>query len=402
MVKRKKFRADGTETVAWEWIEWVTLRAQMVDALFLAATHDSDDGQADPSCTSFECCLPLAKLADRCGIELGGKDDNRPFRYADRYDEGTTSEMRDGLSILSVFYMFKSLAEQNVFEGFLEVPKAVGDIIHSDYFRGLEQRMNNGEDLVERYNREIVHALVELAFPDEFLEHVDPLNVENVPGPHNYARFVRILSDAGYETPTLTDGMVADLSSDFQAGMGRVWDPLAPYMLDAAFNSEVDGQSGLDLYWNDLLTIPWTFAYAERSNGYSTFMSFLVREWGVFLSQQMFDGTWNAATRAYNTHMAPIIEPGHDDGIMVIFSEFRGDAYIVSTIEESWDEYAPHSRVLEPVPAGFGIVGVWSGYEENRYMPRPLDEIIRNNYSNRITAAARYLRDCLAATQRED
>jgi hypothetical protein len=80
---------------------------------------------------------------------------------------------------------------------------------------------------------------------------------------------------------------------------------------------------------------------------------------------------------------------------MVVFSDYRGDAYIVSSVEASWDEYAPMGAVLGPLPEGFGIVGVWTNYDEARYTPRSFDEIIDADWSDQITAGAKYLRDCL-------
>ncbi len=71
----------------------------------------------------------------------------------------------------------------------------------------------------------------------------------------------------------------------------------------------------------------------------------------------------------------------------------------MSSVQGSWDEYAPMSAVLGPLPKGFGIVGVWAGFDERRYTPRSFDDIIEADWSEQITASAKYLRDCLAAVE---
>ena len=109
---------------------------------------------------------------------------------------------------------------------------------------------------------------------------------------------------------------------------------------------------------------------------------------------------WNSCTTPFNEYLSPVLErAGSNGAAMVVFSDYRGDAYIVSSVEASWDEYAPMSAVLGPLPEGFGIVGVWMNFDEARYTPRSFDDVINANWSEQITASAKYLRDCLAAVE---
>lgn len=180
------------------------------------------------------------------------------------------------------------------------------------------------------------------------------------------------------------------------------WSDVAGYHLGMGMED-----ASLRRYWDDFPSIPDAFGYSERSNGYGgAGMGFIARAVGLFVSQQAWDngtnGRWNACTDSFNKNLAPVLEKSPSSGAaMVVFSDYRGDAYIVSSVEASWDEYAPMSSVLGPLPHGFGIVGVWTNYDEARYTPRSFDEIINANWSEQITASARYLRECLAAANRD-
>jgi hypothetical protein len=79
---------------------------------------------------------------------------------------------------------------------------------------------------------------------------------------------------------------------------------------------------------------------------------------------------------------------------MVVVSTYRNDAYILSEDQDTWDEYAPISRVLGPLPAGMGIVGVWRGYDKSRYTPRSIDDIVKMR-NPIVSAAGKYLKECL-------
>ena len=176
---------------------------------------------------------------------------------------------------------------------------------------------------------------------------------------------------------------------------GSRWSVVAGYGLE--FGME---DASLARYWEDLPWIPDAFVYYVRGNQVGSGTGFVARSTGLFVSQQVWDSRpdnqWNVCTESFNKHLAPLLEKcGVSGAAMVVFSSYRGDAYIVSSVESSWDEYASVRDVLGPLPEGFGIVGVWSGYDKNRYTPRSLDDVIEANWSEQITASAKYLRDCL-------
>jgi hypothetical protein len=56
-----------------------------------------------------------------------------------------------------------------------------------------------------------------------------------------------------------------------------------------------------------------------------------------------------------------------------------------------------HERRVNPSAEPLRNCGVWKSYDDRRYTPRSLDDIIARDYSVGVTAAALYLRDCLAA-----
>lgn len=187
----------------------------------------------------------------------------------------------------------------------------------------------------------------------------------------------------------------AHLTTNVECGC---WSPEAAYGLQFGIDDESGRTASLRDYWEGCASAPWAFDYFERSNGYSTSIGLIARSPGLFVSQQASgSASSDRLMGAFNRNLVPVLEDTLAEGAaMVVYSQYRQDAYILSSVEESWDEYAPLSRVLAPIPEGWGIVGTWSNFDEDRYSPRGLDLIASENYSVQITACARYLRDCLA------
>jgi len=137
------------------------------------------------------------------------------------------------------------------------------------------------------------------------------------------------------------------------------------------------------------------FEFFERSNGYTTFHGMIASTGVIFLNQQTFDEQLNDFMKVYNEIIYPILDVTPAIlGVMVVMSTYRNAAYILSADESTWDEYAPTTRVLGPIPDGMGIVGVWRGYDKDRYTPRSLDDIAKMRHPV-VSAAARYLKECL-------
>ena len=346
-----------------------------------------------------------------------------PLGHLSRFEEVVTYPMRDGMSMVSTYIDFGS---GHPLEGFLEVPEAIGEIIHSSYFsRGAADSPVHVSHEPSDEIRELLHAFVSLAFPDEYLELVHTArmsaSVESVPefaeetiyGWDANAELTQRFEKNGYVAPLLSTGIIEDLkvgldsfltaTSHFWTGnASSSWIPGAGYGLEFGMND-----ASLARYWGDFPSLPDAFEYSEHGNQAGTGMGFVARSSGLFVSQQVWvsggAAPWNRCTDSFNTNLAGVLEnAGPDGAAIVVFSDYRLDAYIISSVEASWDEYAPVRAVLGPLPEGFGIVGVWSNYDPDRYTPRSFDDVIAANWSDQITAGARYLRDCLEATRRTE
>ena len=101
-------------------------------------------------------------------------------------------------------------------------------------------------------------------------------------------------------------------------------------------------------------------------------------------------------TDAFNEYMFPILDSQtYQSPVMVLFSNFRNYAYILTSEPDTWDEFAPIAPPHGPLPEGFGFLGLWGWGETGRYRPRPFSEFINGNYSEPVKAAVRYLNVCL-------
>lgn len=398
-------------TQDFSWVRWDRLRWQFVEAMITATQHT----QVPREMCTCPFCIDLARLLSVVGLETteGGYLD-----FRSELEESVTLTMRDGMSMVSTYIKFGS---GDPLEGFMEVPESVGEVIHSEYFSrgGANSDVHSSHEPVDT-TRELLYAFTSLAFPNEFLElvhrfrsvdgHNFGVNEIVLAGTDAYAELRRAFDDHGYVSPNLSSSIVEHLSMEPHCAMPCTeqfilgdsesgWSELAGYGLEFGMND-----ASLQKYWEGFPSIPDAFCYTERNNGYHLAMGIVCRSDGFFVSQQVGMSTeaesnrdlWNHCTRAFNQHLAPVLQKARPDGVaMVVFSNYRDSAYIVSSVESSWDEYASVRDVLGPLPEGFGIVGVWSGYDKNRYTPRSLDDVIEANWSEQITASAKYLRDCL-------
>ncbi len=120
------------------------------------------------------------------------------------------------------------------------------------------------------------------------------------------------------------------------------------------------------------------------------------------MSQQWKFGDLNDQyVDAFNRYMAPLLqnEPENPfDHVIVVYSEYRNDAYIASTDPRSWDPNTPKDRLLLPLPDGYGLVGTYGFFIDSRgteYVPTPLSIFNNDLSSPRLRAAARFLQECL-------
>ncbi len=405
---------NSSSSSDWSYLRTQRLRWDFVNALVRAA--DSHRRGSRLGCTNDRCCAPLTEMYPSLGLAIHWyADGSARLDYATEFREVATETMRDGMSMISTYAEHQ---KGHPLDGFMEVPFAIGGVVHSGYFtRGHHDRSRDAHvsDEPSDERRELLYAFACLALPDEHLDAVrrgflkeDVVDIfEDMVDEKVHADMCDAFHSNGYVVPKMTRQMKQQLKP-IAGGYGSgIWPDLAPYDLQLAPREVLERSSvtgGLAYYAHELETIVECFDYAERGNGYGTGMCFIMRSYSMFVSQQCWEngsGMWNACTEAYNTHVFPILDdPSHFGRVMVVFSDFRDAAYIVSPIEESWDEYAPMSAVYTPLPNRYGIVGVWKNYDESRYTPRSLDQIIECGYSVGVTAAARYLKDCLAAEKR--
>jgi hypothetical protein len=393
-------------------IRWDRMRWDFVNAIVKA--NQNHVGEDRFFCTGPDCCLDMARMLPVMGITSGISFDNE-------FGELITSAMRDGMFMVSTYFQF---GLEHPLEGHMEAPWEVGRVIHSSYFTNVNRDGKLAPHVSDEPSdeiRELLYAFVKLAFPDDFLAAVHQKNSGNLAasGPEldevpfgwdANARLTQGFENAGYVAPLLSTGIINGLRG-FPYGFLAVtehfgsneddgkWSDIAGYHLGLGMED-----ASLRRYWEDFPSIPDAFVYSERGNGYGTGMGFVARSSGLFVSQQVWEDDeskkWNLCTKSFNENLASILEKSSSSGAaMVVFSDYRGDSYIVSSVEKSWDEYAPMSAVHGTLPEGFGIVGVWTNYDEARYTPRAFDEIIDADWSEQITASARYLRDCLAAIE---
>lgn len=397
-------------------IRWERLRWDLVNAMVARVKNHSHDVVG--LCEGSECCGELRQLVPAMGMSFQDGADAGHVVYEPRFKSHVTGRMRDGMTIISQYMQSSDL---DPLEGFMEVPKEIGNIVHSTYFSGFgEAGEPNVRDEPADVVRDLLGALVRLSFPDEFLEIVhratqdqDDDSVKLSGGKDEQSVFEELASSLeanGYTVPFVTRSMVDILQPSSCGYTSGLWSSITPYDLDFE-GHDLDpplstSARGLHYFASHAPSVPESFDYAERSNGYGIGMCFIVRFGTLFLSQQTWDSgheRWNVCTAAFNRHIGSRFEGSPDEDptrTMVVFSDFRMRAYIISDIQDSWDEYAPISAVHAPLPPGCGIVGVWLGHDDQRYRPRSFDEVIEANWSPSLTASARYLRDCLSVVSK--
>ena len=408
-----------SEPSDWSWVRYQRLRWEFVDAVLHSV--DNHEGTRDLSCNEVKCCLPMVSMFPDFGVSPSeGFRGSSRLSYLEEHLDDVSGSMRDGMDIVSTFI---DHPRTHPLDGYMEVPFAVADVINSDYFSYRYTESSDRPHVKDEPSRELketLFAFVHLAFPDKFLERVrrrpihSVLGAEMTPNPAVYRdEFERHFENLECSTPEITDEMCSILRRSSRGFASGVWSDLTPYDLQLVIpdDSYPSGDSfaftrqvGLDYFHERFPSVWQSFDYSEYANEGGVGMCFIARTDSLFVNQQCWEsyginsGLWNGCTDAFNQFLAPHLEESDNQGrVFVVYSSFRDVAFIVSRVEESWDSYAPPRSVLAPLPEGYGVVGVWKNFEENRYIPRDLDDIVEADYSGVITAAARYLKACLNA-----
>lgn len=146
-------------------------RIKFVEALWKA------NGCTIGMCTSLECGhIDIERSFHSLGITfLADNHDGTQYEFPGwSEDEDITMDQRDALSILNVLMTYGNFSKDQLFEGFMEVPKIVGELLHE---HGWNEKLREA-DLQAPWAREatrkdFVLELVGEAFPDEYLDRVN-------------------------------------------------------------------------------------------------------------------------------------------------------------------------------------------------------------------------------------
>ena len=186
-----------------------------------------------------------------------------------------------------------------------------------------------------------------------------------------------------------------------------VFDPIAAYGIEFGRREEDAGLPEISLkeYVERWPHKPEFFQYFERSNGYSTFAGIFFRNANVLISLQWTTGhglDWFYID-TFNKFIQSERVSGENEGekAIVVYSEYRQQAYIASQNEFSWNVASTDDAVLLPLPIGYGMVGNWSHDIQNLdgnsdvYDLSMLTQIDIPRHSL-IGEAAHFLRECTA------
>jgi hypothetical protein len=260
--------------------------------------------------------------------------------------------------------------------------------------------------------RQTAFALASAAFPDSYLDKFDFSDISASDGEwekSGWEKLVEAFNDIEMPILDLPRSITSNIEIDgfwtHHFGESGCLDPIAGYGLEFGLNKrEYDSQdsAGLKTYLEIWPSEPDYFAWWDRSNEAGTCGGFIVRSTGLLVSQQWkFCDLNDQYINAFNRYMAPFLqnEPENPfDHVIVVYSEYRNDAYIASTDPRSWDPNTPTDRLLLPLPDGYGLVGNYGFFIDSRgteYIPTPLSSFDNNLYTPRLRSAARYLQECL-------
>ena len=196
--------------------------------------------------------------------------------------------------------------------------------------------------------------------------------------------------------PSVPQHLVASLQGyegDYSQSANFPWSPMVCYML------EFETDRAPAIYIKHGLKTDF-FGTGSRSNGYSGMGGVVACSGGIFISQQdslsHFDEddhpnrprSYNESMESFNMYLAPVMNRENvKPSVGVIYSSYRNDFLLVSSIKESWG-VGPAGRSSWKLPRGWGFVGSKDSDGDTDW----LNVIIEENYSEELTAGAKYLR----------
>lgn len=372
------------------------LRIALVEALIKGS-----DCVCDKVC-SCDSYADLSRLSQLCGIDFSISG-NKGLKHFDPTLVGGNE--RDAMMVLSTQHEFQQFQHDNIFQGFGEFPDGA-----SPAYEFFEQHERNGFKIDKSsIKRQAIYILVSLALPDRYMNHfVDSFGDQRKTAWDLWCEFLLSNNMQPPELPSsITSRIVRGKSWTKHFGPRGCFDSIAGYSLEMGVdlaknqNETLDESSfhGIDLtaYLKGQPDEDF-FCYSDYGNQGGAFGGVVVRTTGLLISHQVslkdqinFD--------VFNKYLAPHLNKTPDsifDHVIVLFSEYRQYAWILSTDPRSWDPNTPNEDELK-IPEGYGIVGSWwNQSEDQRYTPQLLKQFNSLSYTPRLRAAAIYLESCLS------
>ena len=230
----------------------------------------------------------------------------------------------------------------------------------------------------------------------------------------NWQNMCRAMDEAFHARINLPESVIDELlptAGDLLLGTSHfaengIFDPIAAYGIEFGRREEDAGLPGISLkeYVERWPHKPEFFQYFERSNGYSNFAGILFRNQNIFVSLQWTTGQGldshyvNTLNNFLNSNQ--VQGEMHGKKAIIVYSEYRQEAYIATQDESLWASTQDLDRVLEPLPDGYGIFGNWTqhlgGDNESAWTICFEELAIANDYMNSsIQNSAYFLRECL-------
>ena len=221
----------------------------------------------------------------------------------------------------------------------------------------------------------------------------DSINIVN--GQASLLTLQQVHHGHGLVAPIVPRHLVEELSGDeenFCQVANFPWSPMACYVL-----MPESGKVPAEFLERGMRTD--YFGCGARSNGYSDFGGIVVCSGGIFLSQQNVITSgfssdaglagYTPTMEAYNMHLAPLMNrQNRRPSVGMIYSEYRRDFCLFSTIPESWGASSLESdRHIWDLATGWGMVGEIT---EDNYIGW-LHVVLAGNFSTELSAACRYL-----------
>ncbi len=396
-------------------IRYDALRLSLVDAIMT-----SSECPGITFCTSTSCCSYLCRIAPRFGLIIN--KDRGPDYYSDRClkyknPELVSKDAAEALKSLSFQHETKRYCDEfSAYDLLIEILPDVPRIVW-DEFQFVEREDSDApKSRRNALKRQIAFVLVSLAFPNSYLDNfADSVNTDDVledesdDDQSNWEKWCKVFNQIDMPLLLLPKSITTQIKSEgpwtILFGENGNWSASAGYFIGFGRDEDdvLTDSISLKEYVERFPSVPDFFSWYDRSNGYNTSGGFLVRTWGLLVSQ-----TWTFEREsndfyinAFNEHLAPFfdIPPQSEfDHVIVVYSDFNIGRYIASTDPRSWNPNAPDYGISTPLPDGYGLVDNWHSSFDN-YQPRALASLDSDLFTPRLRSAARFLSECIRHDQ---